>query len=100
VTLKEQIEQEIAVLQARLNNLNRVPTDTYPFGTVVRFAANNNTSKWHYIKTAEDSWKSLEEDINTEQDLASWILEALESSIGYFEVYVLTVANTPLFTSE
>jgi len=80
-----------------LDILNRCPTDIYPLGTIVRFAANNNTTKWHYLKVGEESWSYLESR-TVDKELARWILEAMESTIGYFEVYVLTVAATPIFT--
>jgi hypothetical protein len=94
---RAEIIAEIARLEAQLVILNLVPTDSYPFGTVVVFAADNNRTKWHYLKTGEEAWKKF--GFTTEMTLAEWILSAKESEVGYFEVYVLTVAANPIYTS-
>jgi hypothetical protein len=86
---------KIAELQAKLNILNAVPSDTFNFGTVVVFAAANNV-KWYYNKTAEETWADSK---GVEKDLATWILEARESAIGYFEVYELRVQPVPFYAS-
>lgn len=96
MTKKQDLLDQIAELQAEVNILNTAPSDTYPLGTVVRFVANSNTIKWHYIKTSEETWLSMESSIS--KSLSEWILDAVDSSIGYFEVYLLPVADTPFYS--
>ncbi|MFY3741602.1 MAG: hypothetical protein HMLIMOIP_002060 [Candidatus Nitrosomirales archaeon] len=93
---RAEIQEQIADLQSKLDIMNRVPSDTFPFGTVVVFSAASG-SKWHYLKTGEETWLNLQ--VNTAKDLASWILTAVESNVGYFEVYELKVQPTPFFAS-
>lgn len=97
-TLKEELESQLALIQARLAILNGSPEDVYPFGTVVVFAASSNTLKWHYVKDNEESWRDMQNGGPT-KPLSEWILKARESDVGYFEVYVLTVAETPIYAS-
>ena len=100
MTRKQEIQTQIANLQAELTVLNRAPSDTYPFGTVVVFASGTGgATKWYYRKVAEETWESMVSTPVMQSDLASWIAYALESGIGYFEVYVLTVAPSPIFAS-
>jgi hypothetical protein len=98
MTVRSDILDEIARLQTQLATLNRVPSDTFPIGSIVVFASGiGGKNKWYYVKTAEETWRYFV--TNVEKDLASWILEATEASIGYFEVYVLTVNGSPIFAS-
>lgn len=95
---RSEIQAEIASLQVQLGILNRVPTDSFNLGTVVVFAAGNSGSvKWYYNKVAEETWANSATGV--EKDLAGWILETMESNIGYFEVYELKVQPTPFFAS-
>jgi hypothetical protein len=100
VTTKQDLQNQIAALQAELVVVNRVPDDTFNLGTVVRFVANSNTVKWHYIKTGIELWKPLESS-DSDGPLVSAVIRAIELlGTAYFEVYVLTPANTPWFTSS
>lgn len=96
MTKLQELQEQIAELQAEVNILNSAPSDTYPFGTVVRFVANSNTTKWHYIKTSEETWLSME--ASSSRSLSEWILDAVNSDIGYFEVYLLTVAGSSFYS--
>jgi len=76
--------------------LSQAPTDIYNFGTVVVFASGvSGVTKWYYLKVAEELWMDFA--TGTEKTLSEWILNANEANIGYFEVYVLTVAPSPIY---
>lgn len=94
---KEKLQQEINERQQKINILNGVPEDRFTFGTVLRFASNGNTVKQHLIKVAEENWENVTG--GEGKDLASWILEYIESGIGYFEVYELRVHPAPFYSS-
>lgn len=97
MSLRTDLISQIADLQAKLAILNGVAEDTFSFGTVMVFAAGlGGATKWYYHKTQEETWVS---DLGEEKDLASWILVARESNIGYFEVYELRVQPTPFYAS-
>jgi hypothetical protein len=98
MTLRQDIIDQIAALQAQLSILNTAPPDTYNFGTVVVFASTGH--KWYYAKTAEETWLQLNGTSVIEKSLSEWILEAKQSGIGYFEVYIMTVAPTPIYASS
>ena len=98
MTIKEDIQTNIAKLQAELALLNSVAEDTFSFGTVVVFSS--GSTKWHYVKVAEEAWKPMGSSSVPERSLAEWVLNAVQANIGYFEVYVLTVAATPFFASS
>jgi hypothetical protein len=93
---KTEVQAQIASLQTEYTLLNRVPSDAFSFGTIVVFAS--ATSKWYYLKVAEETWRSMQ-GTTQEKDLASWVAFAYESAIGYFEVYELKVQPTPFFAS-
>ena len=96
--MRDIITAKITALQVQLAILNRVPPDTFTFGTTVVFASGpGGKYKWYYVKTGEETWMNFKD--GTEKDLARWILAAMESDIGYFEVYVLVVQSTPIFAS-
>jgi hypothetical protein len=95
---KAEIQAKITVLQTQLGILNNSPSDTYPIGTMVVFSAAAG-QRWYRLKIAEELWRNMT-NVNEERSLAEWILAASESNIGYFEVYVLTVAATPIFASS
>ncbi len=98
---REDIQDHINELQAQLDILNSAPEDTYSFGTVAVFAAATG-DKWYYVKIAEESWSKLKRSsASTEiaRALSEWILHAVNSNIGYFEVYILTVEETPIYAS-
>ncbi len=97
MALRDDLEAQIASLEARLAILNGAPEDTYNFGTVVVFSSAN--SRWHYVKDNEESWRDMTNGGPT-KPLSEWILEARESPVGYFEVYVLSVANTPIYAAS
>ena len=83
-------------LQTKLAILNRVPTDSFAFGTVVVFSAATGV-RWRFVKTAEETWLNLQ--VGGERTLAEWVLDGEESEVGYFEVYELRVQPTPLYAS-
>jgi hypothetical protein len=57
MSLRSEIQAEIAELQRKLAILNGAPSDTFSFGTVVVFATPPpNAQKWYYFKTAEETW--------------------------------------------
>jgi hypothetical protein len=97
MSLRDEIVSQIADLEQTLSVVNRFPADTYNLGTVVVFAADHNNLQWHYIKVAEETWKKF--GTSAEATLAKWILSAIQSDIGYFEIYVLAVAPNPIYTS-
>lgn len=98
MTIRDEVVAGIAKLQARLAVIDRINEDTFTFGTVVVFSAATG-SKWYYIKTGEELWLDMQNDIRGEQQLIEWILGAIDSEIGYFEVYVLDTRATPFFAS-
>lgn len=89
---KTEIQDRIAKLQAQLAIINRTPSDTFHIGTVVVFSSNQNKVHWYYAKTGEEAWLDLK-DGTVEKPLADWILNAVESGIGYFEVYDMVPTN-------
>lgn len=102
---KAQVQTQIAALQAKLVILNRIPEDTFPFGTILRFAGSN--FKWHYMKVEEESWTPLNGGSSTSgsyslgpHPIDYWVVSALDSNIGYFEIYVLSPAASPIFASS
>lgn len=99
MTRKNEINTQISKLQNELTALNRVADDTFNVGTVMVFSAKNNTVHWYIRKIAVDTWTAMEASGSLSKDLASFIADALESDVGYFEVYELRVQNNPFFTS-
>ncbi len=93
-----EIIAEIQRYELMLQRYDSVPEDMFNFGTIIRIAANNNVTKWHLIKDGEESWRYL--DGNGSKTLAEWILEAIDVGLGYFEVYVLSPGNTPIYINE
>lgn len=94
---KKELEDQIALLQAKLNEFNNTPEDIYPLNTVVVFSFSNQR-KIHYSKTAEELWRKL--GTGTTKSLADWIIDTKELDAGYFEVYVLKTEETPIYASE
>ncbi len=95
---RQEIIDEIAELQALLARYDAVPEDNFNFGTIIRIAANQNLTKWHLLKVAEDTWKYLGG--QAEKSLQEWILQAIDQNLGYFEVYVLEAQENPIFVNE
>lgn len=93
---KTEIQAKINELEEQLAILNTAPEDTFNIGTVVLFSATGN-KKWYRTKTGEETWRNIAN--NSEKSLAEWILEAIDSNTGYFEVYELRVQNSPFYTS-
>lgn len=92
------LKKQIADLQAELGILTTFPEDTYPLGTVAVFASGvGGHNKTYYKKIEEETWANIA--TNEEKDLASWILFTRQSDIGYFEVYILTPAASPIYAS-
>jgi hypothetical protein len=98
MTLRDDLNAELAEVQRKLAIVNRVPDDTYSFGTIAVFA-DTHAQKWHYLKTGEESWKNMQNNAAT-KPLVDWVFESAQSGVGYFEVYILTVAAVPIFTSS
>ncbi len=93
---KSEIEAQIAELQAQLAILNGIPEDTFYFNTVVVFAS--SSGKWYYVKIGEELWRNLITGV--EKDLASWVFDATQSNIGYFEAYALIAQPSPWYASS
>ncbi len=104
MTKKAEVQAEIDKLQAKLNKLNRIGNDNFVLGTVLRFAANQNTVKWHIIKVTEELWvyigSGLAGSTTNNGTLEDFILEALDSGVGYFEVYELKTQPNPFYTES
>ncbi len=96
---RAEILNKIAELQLLLGRYDATPEDVFHFGTIIRIAANNNMTKWHIIKTAEDTWRYLGGN-GVERTLAEWILQATDSDLGYFEVYVLEPGSIPIYVND
>ena len=96
MTLRDELNAEITEAQRKLAILNSAPSDTFNLGTAVVFSAANGF-KWYYVKTSEETWLDLRS--GNAKDLASWILEAKDSAIGYFEVYELRPQPAPVYAS-
>lgn len=94
MTLLQTLQAQVAALQAQIAILQSSPSDTYNLGTVVVFSSAN--AKWYYWKVAEETWESAQ---GVQKPLNEWILDAKLSPVGYFEVYVLTVAPSPIYAS-
>lgn len=98
-SLKADLQAQIAVLQSRLAVVNRIPDDTFNFGTVTVFASGaQGKIKWYYAKVAEETWKSLQD--GTEKSISQWVSDAVAANIGYFEVYELRAQPLPWFASS
>lgn len=100
VSKRQELQQAIDQLNAQLTILNSVPTDSFPVGTVVVFSSDNNTRHWYYRKLNNELWTTMLFKSKEEKPLEEWILQTTQSDIGYFEVYVLTVAETPFYASS
>lgn len=92
------LQKEKEAIQDRIDKFLSVPEDTFPLGTVMLFSAASG-AKWYIRKNSEESWIKLT-GTGVAQELATWILEAVESSIGYFEVYRVVTQETPFFVNE
>ncbi len=95
-TKKQKLQEEIAEKQALLALYSTFPEDTYNLNTVAVFS--NALGKWFYLKIAEETWKPMV-GTATPQSLADWIFEARTASDAYFEVYILTPGNQPIYAS-
>lgn len=90
---RDEIDKQIAII-------DRVGEDIFPLGTLALFSGQRIEDKWYYIKTGEEAWRSLNPTRNAPtKELREWILETEESSVGYFEIYILNPAATPFYTS-
>ena len=88
----------VAAQQAQLAILASLPEDTYPFGTVAIFAWSNGRK--HFLKEAEESWRSMSSDSFLQKELAYWIFtERTLNPALYFEVYIMTAAALPIYAS-
>jgi hypothetical protein len=95
--IREDLLAQITDLQGKVAILDSAPEDIYTLNTVVLFDAANG-SKWYYRKTDEESWVNVKGGIV--RNLAYWIYLATQSNVGYFEVYVLTPEEVPIFASS
>lgn len=84
--------------QAQLTVLNRVGSDTFSIGTIMLFSAASG-AKWYYVKIAEETWASLRGGNPGTKALEEYVLDAVNSEIGYFEVYEVSIKPAPFFTS-
>jgi hypothetical protein len=93
-----EINADIAQEQARLTVLAALPEDTYPIGTVAIISWNNG--KKHFLKEAEEAWRSMASGSAMQKELAYWIYTEAETNPGvYFEVYIMTAAALPIYPS-
>ena len=95
-----ELQAQIAELQALAALYNTFPPDIYNLGTVALFTANNNATKWYYEKVGEEQWRRLASGGDTEfKPLADWIYVAKTTTSTYFEVYIMTPGNAPIYAS-
>jgi hypothetical protein len=93
-----ELNAEITAEQAQLAILASLPEDTYPLGTVAIFAW--NSGRKHFLKEAEEAWRSMSSGSTVQKELAYWIF--LERELNpelYFEVYIMTAAALPIYAS-
>ncbi len=87
-----------ATEQERLAILASLPEDTYPFGTVAIFSWSNG--KKHFIKEAEEAWRSMSSGSVLQKELAYWIYtEKVNNPALYFEVYTMIASALPIYAS-
>lgn len=98
MTLRDELIAERNRIDQKLAILDRVGEDTFNIGAIALFASSAG-DKWYYLKEAEEAWRFLNGQTQGAKQLRSWILEAEEANIGYFEVYLLSPANTPFYAS-
>jgi hypothetical protein len=93
---KAELQAQITLLQAQLAQLNSIPEDTFPFGTIAIISYGpGGVGKYYRVKVEEETWKNL---VNSdEKSLSEWIVEAIDSNIGYFEVYVAVAEEVPFY---
>ena len=96
--IRSDLVAEIERLETLLARYDAVPEDTFNLGTVIRFAYNNNQGHWHLIKTAENTWKYVGG--QNERSLPEWVIHAIDANLGYFEVYVLSPGESPIYVNE
>lgn len=100
LSIREDLQQEIAALQAKLAIIEGTPEDIYPFGTVAVFAFAGG-GKNHYLKTAEENWVRLKGNNASAAPLSEWIYSYRTSTTPvYFEVYILNIEETPIYASS
>lgn len=93
------LQAQLADIQAKIALFSTFPEDTYNFGTLVLFASQNNTKHTYYRKNAEESWKPLK-GTDPAQPLAEWLYKfKTEQPDEYFEVYVMSPGNLPIYAS-
>lgn len=95
---RDRLIAQIAELESELAVVNRVPEDTFNLGTIALFSPAAGP-KWYYVKTAEETWRSMQANDSAAGPLVDWVILALDSNIGYFEIYTLAPAANPIFTS-
>lgn len=97
--IKQRLLDQKAEIDQKLSVINRVPEDTFNFGTVLVFSARTG-HKWYYVKINEETWQDKQSNDGAVAPLVDWIFDAINSNIGYFEVYVMTPAEIPIFASS
>lgn len=96
MSLLQDLQAQLADTQAKIDILLNAPEDTYPFGTIIRFAYNGNAGKFHIMKNGEESWVKLPSATGG-KTIGEWIVDSQTQSIGYFEMYVMTPAESPIY---
>jgi hypothetical protein len=87
-----------AAEQSKLALLASLPEDNYPFGTVAIFAWTNGRK--HFIKEAEEAWRSMSSGSVLQKELAYWIYtERVTNPALNFEVYIMTAAALPVYAT-
>jgi hypothetical protein len=97
--LREDLQAQLDATQRKLNLLNGFPEDTYNLGTVIVMAAGpQGMVKRYFVKVEEETWTDIK--TNTQNDLASWIMQAIDAPTGYFEIYKMTPGATPIYSAN
>jgi len=97
--LREELQARLAETQRQINLLNGFPDDAFNFGTVIVMASGpNGMVKRYFVKVDEETWTDIK--TNMQASLAVFIMQAIESPTGYFEIYKMTVGATPIYASQ
>lgn len=97
---RAEIQEKIKQYQDELAKYDSVPEDRFHFGTILQFVTNSGL-KWYIIKTGEESWSNLKANpAEGSKTLAEFILTAVNSNVGPFEVYEFNPKPQPFYAKE
>lgn len=96
MNLKKKLQDDKREIERKLDIIDRVPGDTFPLGTIAVISLASGR-KWYIIKTDEETWQDIKR--GNEKDLAQHIFDTVEANSGYFEVYIMTTDETPIYAS-